>query len=102
MAEKSAASSAAPVMERQHRPTRVGVVSSDVRNKTISVTVQYSVKHPKYGKYSQRRTKYQAHDEKNEARKGDMVEIAECRPISKTKNWRLVRVLQKAPRGAGA
>ena len=89
-----------PPAERKLRPTRVGVVSSDVRDKTVTVLVEFSTKHSKYGKYMRRRTKYQVHDEKNEAAVGDRVEIAECRPLSKTKNWRLVRILNKAPRGA--
>lgn len=82
------------------RPTRVGVVSSDVRDKTITVVVEYSAKHSKYGKYIRRSTKFQVHDEKNEAGVGDRVEITECRPLSKTKCWRLLRVLNRAPRGA--
>lgn len=89
-----------PPAERKLRPTRVGVVSSDVRDKTVTVLVEFSTKHSKYGKYMRRRTKYQVHDEKNEAAVGDRVEITECRPLSKTKNWRLVRILNKAPRGA--
>lgn len=91
-----------PAAERKLRPTRVGVVSSDVRDKTVTVLVEFSTKHTKYGKYMRRRTKYQVHDEKNEAAVGDRVEIAECRPLSKTKNWRLVRILNKAPRGAAS
>ena len=102
MAGNTTTAAVAPPPERSQRPTRTGVVTSDMRDKTISVTVGYAVKHPKYGKYMQRRTKYQVHDEKNEAHKGDTVEIAECRPISKTKAWRLVRILNKAPREAGA
>ena len=98
----SSSTATAPTRQRTHRPTRTGVVTSDVRDKTIAVTVNYTIQHPKYGKYSQRRTTLHAHDEKNEAKKGDTVEIAECRPISKSKNWRLVRIVQKAPRGAGA
>jgi len=77
----------------------VGVVSSDVRDKTIRVTVAYQVQHPKYGKYLARRTVLHAHDEKNEAHVGDTVEIVECRPISKTKHWRLVNILKRAPEG---
>ena len=91
-----------PTTERKLRPTRVGVVSSDVRDKTVTVLVEFSTKHSKYGKYMRRRTKYQVHDEKNEAAVGDRVEITECRPLSKTKNWRLVRILNKAPRGAAS
>jgi small subunit ribosomal protein S17 len=73
-----------------------GVVSSNSGNKSIRVTIDYKVKHPKYGKYIRRRTKLAVHDELNECNVGDLVEIAECRAYSKTKSWRLVRVLQKA------
>lgn len=82
--------------------TRVGVVTSDKRDKTIRVTVSYMVRHPKYGKYIRRRTVLHAHDENNECRNGDQVEVVQCRPISKTKHWRLVRILQAAPREGGA
>lgn len=84
--------------DRRPKPNAAGVVTSDVRDKTVTVTVSYKVKQPKYGKYLRRRTVYQVHDEKNEAHKGDLVEIAHCRPVSKTKSWRLVRVIQAAPR----
>jgi small subunit ribosomal protein S17 len=80
--------------------TLVGVVGSDKGNKTIKVIVNYQMKHEKYGKYLKRRTTLHAHDEKNEAKEGDTVEIAECRPLSKTKHHRLVRVVQKAPERA--
>jgi small subunit ribosomal protein S17 len=82
--------------KRMHRRSLVGVVTSASRAKTIGVTVQYSVKHRKYEKQIRRRTTMHAHDETRAAVEGDIVEIAECRPISKTKHWRLVRVLQKA------
>lgn len=82
------------------RPTRVGVVTSAARDKTIKVTVSFHTRHPKYGKHLRRRTVLHAHDEKNEAHNGDLVEITECRPISKTKHWRLIRVVQQAPRQA--
>jgi len=74
----------------------VGVVSSDARNKTIRVECRFSVKHRKYGKYINRRTSLHAHDENNEARTGDRVEIMECRPLSKQKHWRLIKVLDRA------
>ena len=77
-----------------------GVVASDKGDKTIKVVVEYQQKHPKYGKYLKRRTVLHAHDEKNEAREGDTVEIAECRPLSKTKHHRLLRIVQKAPEKA--
>lgn len=77
-------------------PRRVGVVESDARDKTRKVAISFSIKHPKYGKYMQKRTVLQVHDEKNESKNGDRVEIAECRPISKTKSWVLMRVLERA------
>ncbi|MBK8913808.1 MAG: 30S ribosomal protein S17 [Phycisphaerales bacterium] len=89
---------AAAADERPARPSRIGVVTSAKRSKTITVTVAYSVRHAKYNKYTKRRTVLHAHDERGEAGLGDTVEIVECRPLSKTKNWRLVRVLTQAPR----
>src|SRR3954447_5278828 len=77
-----------------------GIVASDKGAKTIKVLVEYQTKHPKYGKYLKRRTVLHAHDEKNEAREGDTVEIAECRPLSKTKHHRLLRIVTKAPERA--
>ena len=77
-----------------------GVVASDKGDKTIKVVVNYQTKHPKYGKFLKRRTVLHAHDEKNEAREGDLVEIAESRPLSKTKHHRLIRIVQKAPEKA--
>jgi len=83
-------------------PRRIGVVESDKRNKTRKVVIAYAGKHPKYGKYMRKRTVLQVHDEKNESRLGDRVEVAECRPISKTKSWVLVRVVERAPEDVGA
>ena len=80
--------------------TLVGVVASDKGDKTIKVVVNFQTKHAKYGKILKRRTSLQAHDEKNEAKEGDRVEIAECRPLSKTKHHRLVRIVEKAPERA--
>ncbi len=77
-----------------------GVVASDKGNKTIKVVVEYQTKHEKYGKYLKRRTVLHAHDETNDAKEGDTVEIAECRPLSKTKHHRLLRIVQKAPEKA--
>ncbi|HRP62599.1 MAG TPA: 30S ribosomal protein S17 [Phycisphaerales bacterium] len=77
-------------------PRRIGVVESDARNKTRKVSISYSVKHPKYGKYIRRRTVLHVHDEQNASKVGDRVEIAECRPISKTKSWVLLRIVHKA------
>jgi len=70
-----------------------GRVSSDRMNKTATVVVERLVRHPIYGKYVRRSTKYRVHDENNECRIGDLVAIQECRPISKTKSWKFVRVL---------
>jgi small subunit ribosomal protein S17 len=77
-------------------PRRVGRVESDKRDKTRTVSIAYLTKHPKYGKYLKNRTVLHVHDERNESRLGDRVEIAECRPLSKTKSWVLVRVVEKA------
>ena len=77
------------------RSTRkIGVVESDRCDKTRKVAIKYQVKHPKYGKYIRRRTVLYVHDENNDSKKGDRVEIAECRPISKKKSWVLLRVLK--------
>ncbi len=70
-----------------------GIVVSDKRDKTSTVEVSYRIKHAKYGKYLRRTTRYHVHDPENQAKEGNTVEIARCRPISKTKNWRLVRVV---------
>ncbi len=86
---------------RKLRPVRAGVVTSAGRDKTICVQVSYTVRHPKYGKYIRRRTVLHAHDEKNECHTGDRVEIMQCRPLSKTKSWRLVRVVKHAPGTGG-
>jgi small subunit ribosomal protein S17 len=76
--------------------TLVGRVISDKMNKTVTVQVERTVKHPLYKKYVRRSTKLHAHDEENTCRVGDMVSIEECRPLSKTKSWRLQRVLERA------
>jgi len=86
--------------KRTQLRTVVGTVTSDKADKTIKVLVEYLTKHPKYGKYLKRRTVLQAHDEKSEAAEGDRVEIAECRPLSKTKHHRLVRIIERAPERA--
>ena len=72
---------------------RVGVVETDARDKTRKVVVRYVAKHPKYGKYVRRRTVLHAHDEGNEANVGDRVEVVPCRPMSKTKTWKLSRIM---------
>ena len=75
--------------------TRIGIVDSDKRDKTRRVVVKFQARHPKYGKYVANRTILHVHDEKNESKSGDTVEVAECRPISKTKTWKLVRVVER-------
>ena len=83
--------------QRGNRRVAVGVVTSDKMNKTRRVEIARLVKHARYGKYIRRRTVCHVHDETNESRLGDTVEIMETRPLSKTKNWRLVRIVIKAP-----
>jgi small subunit ribosomal protein S17 len=82
--------------QRGKRRVETGVVTSDRMNKTRRVEIPRLVKHARYGKYIRRRTICHVHDEKNESRAGDTVEIMESRPLSKTKHWRLVRVVSKA------
>ncbi len=77
--------------------TRTGVVTSDKRAKTRTVTIERQLKHPKYGKYLKKNSTLHVHDPHNASSLGDRVEIANCRPISKTKSWRLLRVIEKAP-----
>jgi small subunit ribosomal protein S17 len=83
-------------MQDRKLKTLTGLVISNSGDKSIKVAIDFKIKHPKYGKYVRRRTKLGVHDERNEARTGDVVEVAECRPYSKTKSWRLVQVVQKA------
>ena len=83
-------------MERNLRKTRVGKVVSDKMDKTIVVLIEDNVKHPLYGKIMKRSIKLKAHDENNECKIGDKVEIMETRPLSKDKGWRLVEVIEKA------
>jgi len=83
-------------MRDRELKTITGVVISNSGDKSIKVAIEFKVKHPKYSKYVRRRTKLGVHDEHNQSNVGDLVEIAECRPRSKTKSWRLVKVVQKA------
>jgi small subunit ribosomal protein S17 len=101
MAETTTNESAAEVNEaaaqhRNYRKTRRGYVTSDKMEKTITVLVEDRVKHPLYGKVLRRSTKIKAHDEQNTAGIGDLVLIAETRPLSASKRWRLVEILEKA------
>jgi len=83
-------------MERNARKERIGLVTSNKMDKTITVTVQRQVKHPLYGKIIKKTTKLMAHDETNDAGEGDTVRIMETRPMSKNKRWRLVEVVERA------
>ena len=82
--------------DRTSRKTRVGVVISDVRDKTVTVEVVDSKTHPKYGKTVRVRKKFHVHDEQNDANLGDTVRIVETRPLSKTKRWRVSEVVERA------
>jgi small subunit ribosomal protein S17 len=76
--------------------TKTGRVTSNKADKTVTVMLERQVKHPLYGKYIKRSTKVHAHDEENSCGEGDLVTISECRPLSKTKSWRVVEVLERA------
>jgi len=83
-------------MQDKKIKTLTGLVIGQSGDKTIKVAIDYKVKHPKYRKYMGRRTKISVHDPKNQSGLGDWVQIVECRPISKTKAWRLLKVVKKA------
>lgn len=82
--------------ERAERKQKVGVVSSSKMDKSITVLVQRRIKHPIYGKFVKKTKKFMAHDETNDCKEGDTVRIMECRPLSKSKRWRLIEVLERA------
>ncbi len=82
--------------KRNLRKERIGVVTSDKMQKSIVVAVERKVKHPKYGKFVKKTTKFVAHDEHNDCNIGDTVKIMETRPLSKSKNWRLVEIIERA------
>lgn len=82
--------------ERADRKLRTGVVVSDKMEKTVIVNIAQTVRHPLYGKIYKRNNKLQAHDEANEAHVGDTVRLVETRPLSKTKRWRVVEILERA------
>ena len=84
------------IIERKRRKTRIGTVKSNKMTKTITVAVERKIKHPIYGKFLKKTTKFHAHDEANTAGIGDVVRIMETRPMSKTKRWRLVEIIEKA------
>lgn len=83
-------------MQESKLKTLTASVVSKSGNKSVTVAIDYKVRHPKYGKYMRRRTKLAVHDEHNQSGVGDVVEIAQCRPLSKRKSWRLLKVLEKA------
>ena len=83
-------------VQRNLRKTRTGVVRSTKMDKTVTIAVERKVKHPIYGKFVKKTTSFHAHDEKNECTVGDIVKIMETRPLSKTKRWRLVEIVEKA------
>lgn len=98
--KNESAADASTGSEEAGRATRVsvvGVVVSDKMQKTIVVREERLIKHPRYGKYVRRYTKYKAHDEAGEAHVGDKVEIMQTRPLSKSKCWRFLRVIERAP-----
>jgi len=97
MSQEQSTRNQSPAKARKQRRVRQGTVVSDKRNKTIKVEVTYLEKHPRYGKYMRKRTVLHAHDETNDAHVGDVVQVMECRPISKTKQWRLLRVVKRNP-----
>lgn len=83
-------------MQEHKIKTLTGLVVSQSGDKSVKVVIDYKIKHPKYGKYVKRRMKLGVHDERNQCGVGDLVEIAQCRPISKSKSHRLIKVLAKA------
>jgi len=82
--------------ERNLRKTRIGLVTSNQREKTITVSIERKLRHPMYGKFIKKTKKYAAHDEKNDCNVGDTVKIMETKPLSKTKRWRVIEVLERA------
>jgi len=83
-------------VERAHRKVKIGVVSSDKMDKSRVIHVQRNIKHPLYKKYVRKTSKFMVHDENNDSHVGDVVKIMETRPLSKSKRWRLVEVLERA------
>ena len=83
-------------MERNLRKERIGIVASSKMNKSIVVKIERKVKHNLYGKFVKQTSRFIAHDEKNTCNKGDTVRIMETRPLSKSKNWRLVEIIERA------
>ena len=84
-----------PLGRKPLRGHKVGQVTADKRDKTCTVTVSFLARHSKYGKFVRHRSRLHVHDPNNESKLGDQVEIVPCRPVSKTKTWRLLRILEK-------
>ena len=84
------------MLERKLRKQRIGVVTSNKMDKTISVSVERKLRHPIYGKFVKKTKKFMAHDENNECRVGDVVRIMETRPLSKLKRWRMIEIVERA------
>ena len=84
------------MVERKERKSRIGRVVSSKMDKSITISIERKVKHPIYGKYIKKTTKLMAHDQQNECNEGDVVKIAETRPLSKNKRWRLVEIIERA------
>ena len=80
----------------KEQKTKSGVVTSDKMDQTVTVLIERKIKHPLYGKYVKKSTKIHAHDPENKCKEGDFVRIAECRPISKTKSWKVVEIVESA------
>lgn len=102
MSKQEKAASTAEADAKKAAKTLTGKVVSNKMQKTITVAVERYVPHPQYGKYQRRTTKFLAHDENNEARSGDVVAIEECRPLSRHKSWRLVKIVSRAEQAGGA
>jgi len=83
-------------MERNIRKQKIGIVTSNKMDKTITVSIERKLRHPIYGKFVKKTNKFHAHDEKNECNIGDVVRISETRPLSKLKSWRLLEILERA------
>jgi len=96
MSEQVEGAAPAPAAKGSLIQTQIGRVVSDKMNKTVTVLVEHRVKHPLYGKFVTRSRKYHAHDESNEYKEGDLVEIEACRKLAKTKAWRVKRLIEKA------
>lgn len=85
-------------MQKKNQKTLTGKVTSKSGNKSLKIAIEYKIKHPRYSKYIKRKINLGVHDEHNQAGIGDIVSVTQCKPRSKTKSWRLVRVLEKAAR----